>query len=69
MDGARRSEADQLTPTEERIRALVATGLTNAEVAGRLSISAKTVEANLTRIYRKLEVRNRSELAAVRAPV
>ncbi|MCA2216962.1 helix-turn-helix transcriptional regulator [Jidongwangia harbinensis] len=63
--GQHRAETDQLTPTEERIRALVATGLTNVEVAGRLSISAKTVEANLTRIYRKLGVRNRSELAGL----
>lgn len=52
-----------LTPTEQDIGALVAAGLTNPEVAGRMFISAKTVGANLTRIYRKLGIRNRSELA------
>jgi DNA-binding NarL/FixJ family response regulator len=39
-------------------------GKTNQEVAQALFVSEKTVEANLTRIYRKLGVRSRSELAA-----
>ena len=53
-----------LTPTEARIAALVALGRTNKEVAAELHLTAKTVEANLTRIYGKLQVRSRSELAA-----
>ncbi|MEU4835931.1 AAA family ATPase [Streptosporangium sp. NPDC023615] len=63
--GQRRAPDRQLTPTEREIHRLVASGLTNREVAGRMFISAKTVEANLTRIYRKLGVRNRSELAGL----
>jgi DNA-binding CsgD family transcriptional regulator len=51
-----------LTPTEERIAHLVATGLTNREVADRAFISPKTVEANLARIYDKLGVHSRAEL-------
>ncbi|HYM95975.1 MAG TPA: LuxR C-terminal-related transcriptional regulator, partial [Candidatus Sulfotelmatobacter sp.] len=52
----------ELTPTEERIAQLVATGLTNREVADRAFISPKTVEANLARIYDKLGVHSRAEL-------
>ena len=52
-----------LTPTEDRIASLVATGRSNREIASELHLSAKTIEANLTRIYRKLNVRSRTELA------
>jgi len=52
-----------LTPTEEQVAALVADGCTNHEIAALLFVSAKTVEANLTRIYRKLGVASRRELA------
>jgi DNA-binding NarL/FixJ family response regulator len=45
----------------------VARGLTNKEVAGALVISVRGVEANLTRIYAKLGVRSRTELAHVLA--
>jgi DNA-binding CsgD family transcriptional regulator len=65
----RRSTAtDGLTPTEERVAELVAEGRTNREVAQALFVSEKTVEANLTRIYRKLGVRSRVELAARLSP-
>jgi DNA-binding CsgD family transcriptional regulator len=60
----RRASAD-LTPSEERIARLVATGLTNREVADRAFVSAKTVEANLARIYDKLGVHSRAELGRV----
>jgi len=53
-----------LTATERRVAELVAEGRTNREVAQLLFISEKTVEANLTRIYRKLGVRSRTALAA-----
>ncbi len=54
---------DSLTPTERRIADLVAAGQTNPEIAATLYVSVKTVEANLTRIYRKLGLRGRVELA------
>ena len=53
-----------LTPTEARVAELVAVGRTNREVAAGLFLSEKTVEANLSRIYAKLNVRSRTELAA-----
>ena len=60
----RHASADAaLTPTEERVAQLVTEGRTNKEIAQALFISEKTVEANLTRIYRKLGVRSRTELA------
>jgi DNA-binding CsgD family transcriptional regulator len=52
-----------LTPTEQRIALLAADGLTNREIAERTFLSLKTVEVNLTRIYRKLGVR-RAALAS-----
>lgn len=62
--GGRTAAPDELTPTEAQVASLVASGASNREVAERLFISVKTVEANLSRIYRKLNVRSRSELAA-----
>jgi DNA-binding CsgD family transcriptional regulator/tetratricopeptide (TPR) repeat protein len=53
---------DQLTPQELQIARLVADGKTNRDVAATLFITQKTVEFHLTRIYRKLEIRSRSEL-------
>lgn len=61
--GVRDVAQTQLTPVEERIAVLVTEGRKNREIATALSISAKTVEANLTRIYRKLSIRSRAELA------
>jgi DNA-binding NarL/FixJ family response regulator len=54
---------DQLTAAEARVAALVADGVTNREAAARLFTTVATVEAHLTRIYAKLEVRSRTELA------
>lgn len=51
-----------LTPSEQRVAELAATGMTNREVAAHLFISPKTVEANLSRIYRKLDIHSRAEL-------
>jgi DNA-binding CsgD family transcriptional regulator len=56
-----------LTPTEERVAEMVAAGHTNREVAQALFLSVHTVEDNLTRIYRKLGIRSRTELAAQRS--
>jgi DNA-binding CsgD family transcriptional regulator len=60
----KRASGSALTPAESRVAELVVDGKTNHEVAQALFVSEKTVEANLTRIYRKLDVRSRSALAA-----
>jgi DNA-binding CsgD family transcriptional regulator len=52
-----------LTATEFRVAELVGSGHSNQETADELFMSVKSVEANLTRIYRKLSVRSRTELA------
>jgi DNA-binding CsgD family transcriptional regulator len=62
--GGRASSSLDLTPTEDRVATLVAAGGTNREVADALFVSIHTVEANLKRIYRKLGVRSRTELAS-----
>jgi DNA-binding CsgD family transcriptional regulator len=62
--GGRAASSLDLTPTEDRVAALVAAGSTNREVADALFVSIHTVEANLKRIYRKLGVRSRTELAS-----
>lgn len=54
---------DELTETESRLAELAASGLSNQEVAERAFVSVKTVEANLTRVYRKLGVKSRVGLA------
>ncbi|MHB8642231.1 MAG: helix-turn-helix domain-containing protein [Gaiellaceae bacterium] len=60
--GGRRT-ADGLTATEHRVAELVAQGLTNSEVATALVVTVSTVEAHLTRIYAKLGIRSRAQLA------
>jgi DNA-binding CsgD family transcriptional regulator len=62
--GGRAPAPGGLTPTEERVAALVAAGHTYREVADELFISPKTVQWNLSKIYRKLGIRSRGELAA-----
>jgi DNA-binding CsgD family transcriptional regulator len=62
--GGRAPSSMELTPTEDRVAALVAGGSTNREAADALFVSVHTVEANLKRIYRKLGVRSRTELAS-----
>jgi DNA-binding CsgD family transcriptional regulator len=59
----RHPTASALTATERRVAELVGSGHSNQETAAELFMSVKTVEANLTRIYRKLSVRSRTELA------
>lgn len=51
-----------LTRSEQRVAELAASGMTNRAVAAALFISPKTVEANLGRIYRKLDIHSRAEL-------
>jgi DNA-binding CsgD family transcriptional regulator len=61
--GGRAPSGTALTPSEERVAALVAEGRTNREVATALFVTEHTVEAALTRVYRKLGIRSRAELA------
>jgi DNA-binding CsgD family transcriptional regulator/DNA polymerase III delta prime subunit len=63
IGGRRAYPADELTPSEQRIADLVAEGKTNKEVAAILVVADRTVESALTQIYRKLDVRSRTELA------
>ena len=62
--GLRRGAPDELTPTEQTVASLAASGLTNREIAERAFVSPKTVEANLSRVYRKLGIHSRAELGA-----
>jgi DNA-binding CsgD family transcriptional regulator len=53
----------QLTPMELEIATLVAAGSRNREIAGQLYVSEKTVEAHLGKVYRKLGLRSRTQVA------
>jgi DNA-binding NarL/FixJ family response regulator len=57
------SELDQLTPREQEVLRLIARGYLYKEVAHQLGISAKTVEAHVTAVLRKLQFTNRHELS------
>jgi DNA-binding CsgD family transcriptional regulator len=67
-DGASSDDVPQvlfpLTDAERRVALAVSRGLTNKEVAAELFVSIKTVDSHLQRIYPKLQIRSRSELAA-----
>jgi DNA-binding CsgD family transcriptional regulator len=52
-----------LTEQQRRVAVLAAEGYTNPEIAARLSITASMVEQHLTRVFRKLGVKQRQELA------
>jgi DNA-binding CsgD family transcriptional regulator len=62
ISGRTRS-AGGLTPTEQKIAELVAEGRSNKEVAAAMFVTTKTVETNLSRIYAKLDIHSRIELA------
>jgi DNA-binding CsgD family transcriptional regulator len=64
--GVRRTPED-LTEGERRVAELAAQGLTNPQIAARLFMSRRTVEANLARAYGKLGIRSRAELGATMA--
>jgi DNA-binding CsgD family transcriptional regulator len=55
---------DSLTPTELEVVRLVAEGLTNAEIGGRLFISGRTVESHLSHVFAKLNIASKLQLAA-----
>ncbi len=59
-----RPEADQLSPQEERVLALVAEGRTNKEIGASLELSDKTVKNYLSNIFQKLHITRRAQAAA-----
>jgi DNA-binding CsgD family transcriptional regulator len=59
-----RRAPDDLSATELKIAELAASGLSNPEIAARVFVSRKTVEANLARAYRKLDISSRAQLHA-----
>jgi DNA-binding CsgD family transcriptional regulator len=60
---------DALTPSELRVAELAVSGMSNRDIATALFISPKTVEANLARIYRKLDIHSRTQLARRLRPI
>jgi DNA-binding CsgD family transcriptional regulator len=62
--GGRAPSSGELTATERRVAELVAEGRPNKEVAAALFVTVKAVEANLSRVYAKLGIRSRAELAS-----
>ncbi|HVB43989.1 MAG TPA: AAA family ATPase [Streptosporangiaceae bacterium] len=60
---AERSEPGTLSETERRVADLAAIGYTNRDISDKLFITVSTVEQHLTRIYRKLNLRGRGDLA------
>jgi DNA-binding CsgD family transcriptional regulator len=61
--GGRAPSAGELTPVERRVAELVAAGRSNKEIAGALYLSTRTVEGHLSRVYGKLGIHSRVELA------
>jgi DNA-binding CsgD family transcriptional regulator len=53
---------DALTAGELRVARMASEGATNREIAEALWVTLSTVEAHLTRIYRKLDISNRAQL-------
>ncbi|GAA4211165.1 helix-turn-helix transcriptional regulator [Actinocatenispora rupis] len=63
----RGTPGSRLTRREAEIARLVAAGATNTEIGAHLHVTVKTVEAHLTRMFRKLGVRSRAALVAILA--
>jgi DNA-binding NarL/FixJ family response regulator len=64
ISGSSPRATNALSETEQRIATLVAAGHANKRVAAELFVTVRTVESNLTRIYRKLGIQSRGQLTA-----
>jgi DNA-binding CsgD family transcriptional regulator len=62
-----RSGAASLTPSERRIAAMTAEGLSNREIAQALFVTLRTVEMHLSNVFRKLQISSRTQVAAALA--
>jgi DNA-binding CsgD family transcriptional regulator len=62
-----RSGAASLTPSERRIAAMAAEGMSNRDIAQALFVTLRTVEMHLSNAFRKLDVSSRTQLAAALA--
>ena len=60
--GGRRSAGDSLTASERRVAELAVAGRSNLEIAAELVVSVRTVESQLSAVYRKLDIRSRGRL-------
>ena len=65
VDRARYGDPEELTAQEVRVARAVARGGTNREVAAELFLSPKTIDFHLGRVYRKLDIHSRAELATL----
>jgi DNA-binding CsgD family transcriptional regulator len=61
------SGADALTPSERRIAAMAAEGMSNRDIAQALFVTLRTVEMHLSNAFRKLDISSRTQLAAALA--
>jgi len=63
----RRSVETQLdlTPQERQVASMAASGLTNAEIATRLFVTTSTIEFHLSRVFRKLGITSRKQIASL----
>jgi DNA-binding CsgD family transcriptional regulator len=67
--GGRRTPSDgALTATEQLVAELAAAGRANKQIAAELHVSERTVEANLTKVYRKLGIHSRTQIATRLSP-
>ena len=70
VDASQRSSPEEgsserkLTPRESKVAALVSRGLSNRQIASELVISERTVAAHLRRVFKKLKLHSRAQLAA-----